>query len=277
MDGNYVLLMRVLKVHYKNRLNILDEALKVIKEYSSKPLSDQNEYDDTSQILQNMLNDLPCDILKYFLSMVPLPKNKENLETNKTDIPNINEILKRYLNEDEQPESSSSVLDIKKRKTPKDFESMKPLRVVKKVENEVKSVLPVVKKPIIRSRRKTGNDNPIECKKLLDICVEYLIKNKTRLNQDYLTMKSKVWNMVNSNSYDGVVQEQLYTVIRDLNRKIKWMRLLDSDEVSEELLTEEYGSSEVFVKEKHMDGALSEGAYSMSDNLRTAILGYIYG
>lgn len=43
MGDNNMLLMMVLKRHFKDRPEILDEALKVIKDYSNK-LSTQEEY-----------------------------------------------------------------------------------------------------------------------------------------------------------------------------------------------------------------------------------------
>lgn len=43
-EENQTLLMMVLKQHYKDRPNVLDDALKVIKEYSNKEFN-ESEYD----------------------------------------------------------------------------------------------------------------------------------------------------------------------------------------------------------------------------------------
>lgn len=48
MEGTDALLMRVLKIHFEDRLHILYGALQAIKEYSNKDMSTHSEYDEVS-------------------------------------------------------------------------------------------------------------------------------------------------------------------------------------------------------------------------------------
>lgn len=116
---------------------------------------------------------------------------------------------------------------------------------------------------------------PID-KALLDICAEFVIKNQNYLRQYYNDKKEKVWKMVNSNKYNQNELCLLYEILKDLNKKAKLMRMIDNEETCLEVLFEEYGSSDVFLKEKHLYQIVNDDPFVISDELKDAVINFVH-
>lgn len=91
-------------------------------------------------------------------------------------------------------------------------------------------------------------DTKRECKNLLDICAEYVIAHQSQLERYYKAKKEKVWNLVNKNLCEGEDLLKCYDLIKDLNKKAKWIRSIDDEDVLNEIITDEYKDSEIFLK-----------------------------
>lgn len=118
-------------------------------------------------------------------------------------------------------------------------------------------------------------DSNLKCKKLVDICAEYVINNQNFLQKFYNTKKDTVWRIVNKNLCRGNDLQKCYDVIKDLNKKSKWMRSIDNEEISEEIIREEYGNSEIFLKEQHLSEYVIANPFIVSDVLKDAIKEFI--
>lgn len=106
---------------------------------------------------------------------------------------------------------------------------------------------------------------------MLDICAEYVITNQNFLEKYYKVRKEKVWNIVNSNSCDGDDLLKCYELIKDLNKKAKWIRSLDDEDTLHEVITEQYKDSDVFLKELHLFTKEEEDPFVLSEKLENAI------
>lgn len=294
MEDNQTLLMLVLKQHYRERPKILDDALQVIKDYSSKECNEQ-EYDKTLHVLQEMMNDLPANILLYFLTMVPLPKQEHAKSTlldiiKKSQHPicdNIRPVLVEYLNRNIPPlvpiekkvetvkkpepveeilleDLQDSDLDEKNKDTVlledeiKDPDFVKPSKAIK----------PRQKKPLTKGK-------VINCKSLLDLCTQYIVKNQYDLQKTYKKMKDMAWKMVYDNVFKGNELNMCYDVIRDMNKKEKWLRAIENEDITHEILAEVYGESDIFIQERNLAEYLNEDPFVVSPILANALTFYV--
>nr|XP_022911943.1 uncharacterized protein LOC111422902 [Onthophagus taurus] len=269
MEDPQTLLMMVLKQHFRDRPQILDEALHIIKEYSNQD-STEEQYEKTVQILRKKMNDLPIDILLYFLNMVPLPKQvtenfkssvAEEVQKNSFQLDNIRFKLVEYLNSKIPPLISLKRDPDKKPSLTSDF--------LRHNGNPIQYVRPK------RVWRRRGRAKQKDCKALLDICSEYVIKNQNKLKKLYKTKKEFVWSLVNSNKYENEDLVLLYDVIEDLNKKEKFIRMIDSEDVCFEVLMEEYGESDVLLKERQIYETVTEDPFEITDDLREAVSSFV--
>ncbi|XP_065171428.1 LOW QUALITY PROTEIN: uncharacterized protein [Atheta coriaria] len=258
MEGTDALLMRVLKIHFEDRLHILYGALQAIKEYSNKDMSTHSEYDEITATLKGMLNDLPEDILKYFLTFVPPPKCKENLSLNVYDAEDIRSVLMNYVNRDVSSAPSKIVLS-------KDVETST-------VEKKTRSL----KKLPVKRRSGRSKKTPQECKKLLDICAEYIVKNHTEMYNEYQSQKEEVWRLLEeSNRFSAEELNALYVIGRDLNKKLKWLRLLEAEEITDEIILDSYYDEDILTKESELLPLLTEDPFVVSKELEASIMKFV--
>lgn len=82
--------------------------------------------------------------------------------------------------------------------------------------------------------------------------------------------------MVNSNKYNQSELCLLYDMLKDLNKKAKLMRMIDNEETCQEVLFEEYGNSDVFLKEKHLFQVVNEDPFIVSDELKEAVINFVH-
>lgn len=52
---------------------------------------------------------------------------------------------------------------------------------------------------------------------------------------------------------------------------MRWLREIESDNISTEMIKEEYNNSEIFLKEKHMYEALQRDPFVLSNECEAAI------
>lgn len=83
--------------------------------------------------------------------------------------------------------------------------------------------------------------------------------------------KEAAWNIVSSNNYTGNVLQQCYMVIESLNQEEKWLRAIDNEEITHELLNDKYGNSELLLKEKHIRELLEGDPFETKAVLKNAI------
>lgn len=112
------------------------------------------------------------------------------------------------------------------------------------------------------------------CQNLLDVCAEYVIKNQAELQKYYKNLKHMAWKIVYENNCDGDELNQCYEVLRDVNKKEKWLRAADNEDFTHEILADEYGSSDIFMSETYMDNNKKD-PFLITASLKDAITFYI--
>lgn len=115
----------------------------------------------------------------------------------------------------------------------------------------------------------------LECENLLDICSTYVVKNQDLLNTMYKTKSKLLWDLVNSNRYEGEDKNILYSVMADVNRKQKLLRLVDCEDIPASVLYEEYGESDIFLKENHVYHIVNEDPFVISDELKNSVSNFV--
>ncbi|KAK5647504.1 hypothetical protein RI129_002396 [Pyrocoelia pectoralis] len=248
MDEIERLLKTVFDIHYYNRPYVVPKALEIIEEYSNAE-QNYNKYSEVLQKLRDLMDDLPQTILSYFLTTVPDPK----LDVCTTPPPLIDLMKQMRLR---QKESIKCELN--------DYisKAVPPLITIK--QDDSKSTLgdqdhiakvhcsPFRKGLNLDLERATLkiDDNACEksCKRLLDICAEYIMSNIDSLTQFYETKNDIAWSKLNGNCYNFEDQKMCYSTIKDINKKRNWLRLIDLGYISGEELMDHYGKSEILLQ-----------------------------
>lgn len=78
--------------------------------------------------------------------------------------------------------------------------------------------------------------------------------------------------MIYSNCYKGDDLKQCYNFVDDLNRKSKVIRMIEDDNITEDIFFEEYRNSDVYIKEKHMEEILNRDPFEMTKEVRDKML-----
>ena len=106
---------------------------------------------------------------------------------------------------------------------------------------------------------------------LIDICAVFVVANESALKEMYKKKQVSAWRLINSNVFCGSKLSQCYDVVKDLNRKTKWLREIESENISTELFIEEYKNSNVFLQENHLLCKLKTDPFILSEQTEKTI------
>lgn len=107
--------------------------------------------------------------------------------------------------------------------------------------------------------------------KLVDICARYIFSNIEGIKKMYQDKNTSVWEMIYNSENNDKVLQQCYTTIEYLNKQRKLLRMIEDNEVSLEVFEEDYGNSEVFLRQNHSLNVLEGSLFESSDLLVDAI------
>lgn len=116
----------------------------------------------------------------------------------------------------------------------------------------------------------------VVCKKLVDICAEYVFLNESELKKTYANKHTQAWEAING-TLEKDNLKQCYEVVKDINKKRKWLRMFEDEDITIEVFNEEYGNSEILLKQAHVFNTNEddEDPLRVSDRLQDAVLNFI--
>lgn len=103
----------------------------------------------------------------------------------------------------------------------------------------------------------------------------HILRNEKIYKKKYESLKKEAWSLVNNKNISKTSLNQCYNVIRDTNKKMRWLSMVKSGEVSLELIKDEYGSSEVFYLEKYSQNIISDEILNLNGTLKCSIDNYL--
>ncbi|KAF5301332.1 hypothetical protein FQA39_LY10730 [Lamprigera yunnana] len=129
----------------------------------------------------------------------------------------------------------------------------------------------------LASSTEAGDSPRNDCKSLLDICAEYVLSNLHNLYEFYNEKSNLAWSKVENEQYVGEDQKMCYNAIKDMNTKKGWLRMISDGYVSGDVLEDQYGKSEIFLKTQQMhiknQGATSQAEKQLEDAIRFYVTG----
>lgn len=108
---------------------------------------------------------------------------------------------------------------------------------------------------------------------MVDICAEYIFANENKLKKTYEEKHVETWKIIN----DGLSQDlqQCYEVVKDVNKKRKWLRMLEDEEITIEVFHEEYKDSSILLQ-SHLSGNIyDEDPLSVSKKLQDVVMNFV--
>lgn len=88
--------------------------------------------------------------------------------------------------------------------------------------------------------------------KLVDVCARYIFANMEVLKKMYQDKNTSVWKLIYSCENNEAFLRQCYTTVEYLNKQRKLLRMIEDHEIPLDVFEEEYGNSEIFLKQSHM-------------------------
>lgn len=116
---------------------------------------------------------------------------------------------------------------------------------------------------------------PNSCNKLVDMCAKFVLEHENSLKKMYEHKNSDVWKYIDEHNVNSQEIDICYNIIKDTNKKRKWLRMMDNEETMAEVFEEEYGESDVFVKERHLFEFVNTEPYQFTDALDKAVFEYV--
>lgn len=87
----------------------------------------------------------------------------------------------------------------------------------------------------------------------------------------YKKKQSKAWQLINGDVFTGFRLKECYNVVKDLNKKTKWLREIESDSISTDILMEEYKNSDILLKESHVFDEVTRDPFILSPHFETEL------
>ncbi|KAK4885468.1 hypothetical protein RN001_001739 [Aquatica leii] len=259
MEETETLLKTAMNLHYHDRSDIINKATQLVQEYSNDEQTN-HKYDELLKALHHLMVDLPPTILLFYLTTVPFP-NVEEGKTRSTFLDlmkksrvflleSINIVLNEYINNSIPPLIGFN-----------DFESNSESD--NKVESESEydnsyqpTTLDLNTTDLLEN---TANQTPTKlCKTLLEISSEYVISNLHNLYEIYQNKNDLAWKKLSNNEYVGENQDTCYRTIKDINNKTHLLRMIDNGYVPVEILFEQFGESQVFLKTLPLENKIAD-------------------
>lgn len=114
-----------------------------------------------------------------------------------------------------------------------------------------------------------------QVKNLTLLCALKVLKNEKTCKKRYENLKKEALNLINSKNINKTSLNQCYNVIRDTNKKIKWLAMVKSGDVPLEAILDEYGSTEIFYQQKHYKNIVSDDIPSVNDDIKRSVLNFL--
>ncbi|GLV36571.1 hypothetical protein CBL_07932 [Carabus blaptoides fortunei] len=265
MEDTHNLLAVVLKQHYHGRTEVILTAREIIKDYinTSTP-----NYEKTLSALYNLMNDLPSDILLYFLTTVPLPSQADGISSHLISLMKqmmgstfqnkVKPTLVRYLHGSPPPLLPISTADNnipdslpKVSSTSNDNEETVSSALVEHVKSVIDENIQqnkMGKKRKIRSRNTYKNSQKKSIgvvRPLAFICSENIYKNHLYYKSFYNKKKCDAWNLLHDDKIGKKNELQCYEALRDVNKKLEWLRMFATGKVPLKLIEEAYKDRDI--------------------------------
>lgn len=188
-------------------------------------------------------------------------------------------MLTNYLKKLDEPSSSSSSCDhqiIERQSVNIEMSPNEVIEIDNQEQDNLKDpdfTVPNKKAKLTKPKNKNNKltEDTLKCKTLLDLCAEYVISNQNQLEKFYKNQKQKVWNLLNGNVCNGDDLMKCYDLLKDLNKKSKWIRSIDDEDALGEIIQEEYKDSDIFLKEQHLTNRDEDDPFILSDKIQAAI------
>lgn len=93
---------------------------------------------------------------------------------------------------------------------------------------------------------------------------------------EYQSQKEEVWRLLEeSNRFSAEELNALYVIGRDLNKKLKWLRLLEAEEITDEIILDSYYDEDILTKESELLPLLTEDPFVVSKELEASIMKFV--
>lgn len=93
---------------------------------------------------------------------------------------------------------------------------------------------------------------------------------------EYQSQKEEVWRLLEeSNRFSAEELNALYVIGRDLNKKLKWLRLLEAEEITDEIILDSYYDEDILTKESELLPLLTEDPFAVSKELEASIMKFV--
>lgn len=114
-----------------------------------------------------------------------------------------------------------------------------------------------------------------QVKSLLDIAATFVLKNEQKLKRMYNNKRNLTWKMIYSNSYKGEALQKCYNVLNDLNKKSKVLRMIEDENITEDIYFEEFKNSDIYLKEKHTQHIVTNDPFQITNELENSVTDFL--
>lgn len=81
--------------------------------------------------------------------------------------------------------------------------------------------------------------------------------------------------MIYSNSYKGEALQKCYNVLNDLNKKSKVLRMIEDENITEDIYFEEFKNSDIYLKEKHTQHIVTNDPFQITNELENSVTDFL--
>ncbi|XP_044746930.1 uncharacterized protein LOC123308375 isoform X2 [Coccinella septempunctata] len=223
-----------------------------------------------------MNGELSSQILVYLLTMVDMPKEggcqlpiMEKMQKTHGCLaesvrPHLLECLKNKKQEYDESgtimDKNKSTVQEKKTEDKKDSKCLKKENTIIKSSSDDDFTTKSMKRPKRASKgtiKKTQNshieerNDPKIVESLAQMSANYCTRYEVELREMYKTKLNTAWDMLYKKLLDKPTMNKIYEVIKYLNRMMKLVRMVENNEVTMEIIKEEYPDIEILARIRH--------------------------
>ncbi|XP_030760564.1 uncharacterized protein LOC115885716 [Sitophilus oryzae] len=260
MEDTKSLVTIFLQKIFHDRQYIIDNTYKIIYDYNNGDRK-KIDYEKTLKSICSQLGkEIPNQVLVYLLTLVDMP-----LDLAESDDGQLKPVIEKIKTLEQIQKTQSCLTDTirphlgecvtnKTSETLQDDNSHQSDEESSSRHEEDEEQIP----RSIKTKRKLTNDGSkeetldIDLPSLLDLTADAVIKNHKKLKTCYQRKFDKAWKYIKSNLFTGDSLEKCYETLRDLNKKRKLLRDIENDNITDAVVAELYGDTDIFLKEKHV-------------------------
>ena len=105
----------------------------------------------------------------------------------------------------------------------------------------------------VESVTNSKEDDVGKVNKLVSMCMKYVCNNCEQLHDRYSVMKKTIKKCLREKQYSPLEKSRLETLVKSAEKNLKWIQIFKSGTIPLKAIREEYGPSEIFLKE-HKNG-----------------------